>query len=154
MRVTNSTAPASGGLPDAARSARRAVRGQHGVFVTDYAAGAAGNAPPTVKLCDLILVEFLKDDWERAELVHGDAEGFLVRFGRGDEWRDVMKIPTAAQAPMVRRLKVIANLDISNKPSQQGRMRITVNGTAHHVELAVRTTEAGIEEATLLRARA
>ncbi|HVX87668.1 MAG TPA: GspE/PulE family protein, partial [Gemmatimonadales bacterium] len=92
---------------------------------------------PVAKLVGALLVEAVRD---RASDVHFDPDegGLAVRFRVDGVLREVMRLPTSAGAAAVRRVKVLAKLDVANPLiPQDGRATIRVDGKP--VDLRVAT---------------
>jgi type II secretory ATPase GspE/PulE/Tfp pilus assembly ATPase PilB-like protein/CheY-like chemotaxis protein len=92
---------------------------------------------PVAKLVGALLAEAVRD---RASDVHFDPDegGLTVRFRVDGVLREVMRLPTSAGAAAVRRVKVMAKLDVANPLiTQDGRAAIRVDGKV--VDLRVAT---------------
>ena len=92
---------------------------------------------PVAKLVGALLAEAVRD---RASDVHFDPEesGLVVRFRVDGVLREVMRLPASAGAAAVRRVKVLAKLDVANPLiTQDGRATIRVDGKV--VDLRVAT---------------
>ncbi len=86
---------------------------------------ASGDAP-VVKLVNLILVEAIK---KKASDIHIEPyeKDFRVRYRIDGMLYEVMKPPTKLKAPIVARIKVMANLDIAERRlPQDGRIKLKV----------------------------
>jgi type IV pilus assembly protein PilB len=108
---------------------------------------------PVVRLMNLITSECVLSGFERIRMgPDPDSKGIPIRFGHGNEWRDVMILPRAAHAPLVNRVKVMANLDITRHVTQRGELRVQLRGVEHVLEVVVTPVDAGVEEILLTRA--
>ncbi|MFC1621014.1 GspE/PulE family protein [Candidatus Omnitrophota bacterium] len=90
--------------------------------ITD--AALEGEAPPIVKMVDLILVEALK---KRASDIHIEPEedGLRVRYRVDGSLHDALKIPKKNQNAILARLKIMSGMDITeSRTPQDGRFRI------------------------------
>ena len=100
---------------------------------------------PVVKLCDLIIAEGLLNGASAIQL-RMTPEGCAVRYEIRGNWRDQMKIPTAAGRPVINRLRVMAALDRTSVPRPHaGEMRCLVNGKEYRLRAVVSGT-GGTEE--------
>jgi len=87
---------------------------------------------PTVRLADSILADAARS---RASDVHIEpqAAGVRIRYRVDGMLRDAMTLPRTAGRPLVSRLKIVANMDISERRvPQDGRLRLTIDG--QHVD--------------------
>ena len=92
---------------------------------------------PVAKLVGALLAEAVR---ERASDVHFDPDdgGLAVRFRVDGVLREVMRLPPSAGSAAVRRVKVLAKLDVANPLiTQDGRATIRVDGKG--VDLRVAT---------------
>ncbi|HET7042231.1 MAG TPA: ATPase, T2SS/T4P/T4SS family, partial [Gemmatimonadales bacterium] len=92
---------------------------------------------PVAKLVGALLAEAVR---ERASDVHFDPDegGLAVRFRVDGVLKEVMRLPPSAGSAAVRRVKVLAKLDVANPLiTQDGRATIRVDGKA--VDLRVAT---------------
>ena len=83
---------------------------------------------PTVRLADSILADAARS---RASDVHIEpqAAGVRIRYRVDGMLRDAMTLPRTAGRPLVSRLKIVANMDISERRvPQDGRLRLTIDG--------------------------
>ncbi|MBU1148093.1 MAG: Flp pilus assembly complex ATPase component TadA [Candidatus Omnitrophica bacterium] len=90
--------------------------------ITD--AALEGEAPPIVKMVDLILVEALK---RRASDIHVEPEedNLRVRYRIDGNLHDVLKIPKKNQNAILARLKIMSGMDITeSRIPQDGRFKI------------------------------
>ncbi|MDP8231001.1 MAG: GspE/PulE family protein [Candidatus Gorgyraea atricola] len=90
--------------------------------ITD--AALEGEAPPIVKMVDLILVEALK---KRASDIHVEPEedDLRVRYRIDGNLHDVLKIPKKNQNAILARLKIMSGMDITeSRTPQDGRFKI------------------------------
>jgi len=90
--------------------------------ITD--AALEGEAPPIVKMVDLILVEALK---KRASDIHVEPEedDLRVRYRIDGNLHDVLKVPKKNQNAILARLKIMSGMDITeSRTPQDGRFKI------------------------------
>ena len=116
--------------PPALESAEVRLEGEEEV-IEDPAMGT------TVRVCNEILLKAVQLG---ASDVHLEPRpnGFLPRFRVDGHLRAAAVLPRAMQAPIVSRLKVMANLNITEtRLSQDGRFRATVGG--HRLDFRVST---------------
>ena len=75
---------------------------------------------------------------------------FTVReFGNG-AWRDLMKPPAQMYPPILQRLKVMASFGLTRRPSiEEGRFRLTIDGSVYEIGVTVRTKPDGSQEAMI-----
>lgn len=116
------------------------------VFDIDVGASEAG---PVIKLCNLMLSECLLTGFTEVRLAAPEGEGAAVQYGRGNEWKDVMKLPAGGQSAVVNRFKVMANLDIAKRPEQEGTFTIRTQGRELVVAITVKVAKGGAEEVLL-----
>ena len=93
---------------------------------------------PVAKLVGALLAEAVRD---RASDVHFDPEesGLVVRFRVDGVLREMMRLPASAGSAAVRRVKVLAKLDVANPLiTQDGRATIRVDGKV--IDLRVATS--------------
>ncbi|HSN16485.1 MAG TPA: GspE/PulE family protein, partial [Anaeromyxobacteraceae bacterium] len=91
---------------------------------------------PVAKLVGALLAEAVRD---RASDVHFDPEdsGLVVRYRVDGVLREVMRLPASAGAAAVRRVKVLARLDVANPLiPQDGRAAIRVDGKVIDLRVA------------------
>ena len=91
---------------------------------------------PVAKLVGALLAEAVRD---RASDVHFDPEdaGLVVRYRVDGVLREVMRLPASAGAAAVRRVKVLARLDVANPlVPQDGRAAIRVDGKVIDLRVA------------------
>lgn len=85
-------------------------------------------APPIVKLVDLMLAQALK---KRASDIHMEPaqDGLRIRYRIDGNLHDIFKLPKINQNAILARIKIISNLDIteSRKP-QDGRFKVRLEG--------------------------
>ena len=89
--------------------------------------GETSGSTPVAKLCNLILAEGLEHGARAIRLRPADAWG-EVDYETAGEWRTVIKVPLPAYGPLVNRLKIMAALDISRIPIQQGEVHVRLKG--------------------------
>ena len=70
----------------------------------------SANPRPVIKLCNLVLSEALASSATAISLAL-TGKDCTVRYRIDDEWRTVMMIPSAAGAPLINRVRVMAILD-------------------------------------------
>jgi type II secretory ATPase GspE/PulE/Tfp pilus assembly ATPase PilB-like protein len=91
---------------------------------------------PVAKLVGALLAEAVRD---RASDVHFDPDegGLVVRFRVDGVLREVMRLPVSAGTAAVRRVKVLAKLDVANPLiTQDGRATIRVDGKVIDLRVA------------------
>ena len=91
---------------------------------------------PVAKLVGALLAEAVRD---HASDVHFDPEesGLVVRYRADGVLREVMRLPPSAGAAAVRRVKVLAKLDVANPLiTQDGRAAIRVDGKVIDLRVA------------------
>ena len=107
--------------------------------------GAADDSP-IVKLCDALCWEGTKQAWD---LLHIEPDGHIRSQTKGT-WREEMNLPPKMIPPLVRRFKVVAQLDlIHHTPEQTGAARFRVKGTSFDIQVRVRRAPSG-EESVLV----
>ncbi len=88
----------------------------------------ANDDGPTARLVTSILAEAVGDGASDIHLDPGDDE-LLVRYRVDGLMRDVTSVPARRAAAVVSRIKILSELDISERrASQDGRMSLTVDG--------------------------
>lgn len=92
---------------------------------------------PVAKLVDALIAEGVR---ERASDIHFDPDegGMVVRYRVDGVLRQVMRLPESAGAAVVRRVKILANLDVTN-PLVPADGRATARVDAKVVDLRVAT---------------
>jgi len=92
---------------------------------------------PVVRLCHLILTEGMLTDASaiRLQVLDGDNGG--VEYEVAGSWRMVMQIPIQAFRSVINRLKVMAALDISRRPSQVGEVHVRLKGTVRILPIRI-----------------
>lgn len=108
---------------------------------------------PVVRLCALILSEALLGGWDEIRVCAAGPEGAAVQYRRAGEWVDVMRVPAPVQAPIINRLKVMANLDVAKRPVQAGSLRVRLQGQVLELSIAVSGSRAGEEASVRLPER-
>ncbi len=104
-------------------------------------AGSSGTETPAAKLVEATIADAAK---ERASaiLFEPSEQGLIARYRVDGVLREVMRIPVAAAGSVVRRLKVLAKLDISDpRHPHDGRASATVDDRAW--ELRISTVPVG-----------
>ncbi len=114
------------------------------------ASAASGVEAPAARLVDAAIADAVR---ERANDVHFEPaeQGMVVRYRIDGVLKEVMKVPPTAAGSVVRRLKVIANLDIADPlHPHEGRAAAKVDGKAW--DLRVSTAPVGrLGESVLVR---
>ena len=90
---------------------------------------AAGDDAPVVKLVSMLVAQAIMD---RASDIHIDPEGkgIKIRFRIDGVLREVRSIPREMHAPIVSRIKILANMDIAEKRiPQDGRFQARITHT-------------------------
>jgi type II secretory ATPase GspE/PulE/Tfp pilus assembly ATPase PilB-like protein len=114
----------------------------------DIAASKASERP-IIKLVDHIVAEGIQ---VRASDIHLEAQerGIVVNYRIDGVLRQAMVLPRQVGIPLVSRIKIMAELDIADRlRPQDGRARVTVNGT--RVDLRVSTLPASAGEKVVIR---
>ena len=114
----------------------------------DLAAKKASERP-IIKLVDHIVAEGIQ---LRASDIHLEAQegGIVVNYRIDGVLRKAMVLPRQVGIPLVSRIKIMAELDIADRlRPQDGRARVTVNGT--RVDLRVSTLPASAGEKVVIR---
>jgi len=104
---------------------------------------------PIIKLVDHIVAEGIQ---VRASDIHLEAQegGIVVNYRIDGVLRQAMVLPRQVGIPLVSRIKIMAELDIADRlRPQDGRARVTVNGT--RVDLRVSTLPASAGEKVVIR---
>jgi type IV pilus assembly protein PilB len=138
------------------RSIERLVEGLGTARTVEVAAdatastAASGVEAPAARLVDAAIADAVR---ERASDVHFEPveQGLVVRYRIDGVLKDVMRVPATAAGSVVRRLKVIANLDIADPlHAHEGRATAKVSGKAW--DLRVSTAPVGhLGESVLVR---
>lgn len=105
--------------------------------------------PPIIRLVNLLLTDAIH---KRASDVHLEAhrEGMKVRFRVDGMLREFSTLPKHLEAAVVSRIKVLANLDITERRKpQDGRFRIALEGKSIDLRVSVMPTVDG--ETVVLR---
>jgi type II secretory ATPase GspE/PulE/Tfp pilus assembly ATPase PilB-like protein len=126
-------------------------RSAAGLFlkVHDLSVGSASEmGPPVTRLCNLIISEALLTGSDGVRVGAPTTEGAQVQFHRAGAWVDVMRVPAPIQAPIVNRLKVMANLDVAKHPTQEGSLKVRLQGEVLSLGIMV-TLRGTAEEASL-----
>lgn len=104
---------------------------------------------PTVKVVNLIIYEAVQNDVSDVHVQPAEEQS-AVRYRIDGVLRDVMHLPSRIHADVVSRLKVMANLDITNRRQpQDGRIRVNVEG--HRVDIRMSTLPTIYGEKVVLR---
>ena len=109
---------------------------------------------PVVALCKLILGQALDVGATRIRLASTSPTPLplldtSIEFFVADSWKPVMGLPILAYAPLIDRLKMMANLDNTKQPSQPGAMVVRFKGRAASAHVAVTLVATGREDATV-----
>jgi type II secretory ATPase GspE/PulE/Tfp pilus assembly ATPase PilB-like protein len=115
----------------------------------DEAAAAGITSPAVVRLCDLMLQESLQAGGDQLRVQAPTGGGATIQLHRAGTWVDIMRVPAAAQVPLINRLKVMANLDIARQPLQQGVLKVRIQGEV--LTLAIEVKLCGDAEEALLQ---
>ena len=111
--------------------------------------GPAGTDTPAAKLVEATIADAAK---ERASaiLFEPSEQGLLVRYRVDGVPREVMRIPATAAGSVVRRLKVLAKLDIADpRHPHEGRAAATVDDRAWELRVATVPVGAAGERVTV-----
>ena len=114
------------------------------VFDLDDTSEAATR--PVPRLCNLILTECMLGGYPEIRVLAPEGGGAQVRYGSGEQWKDVMKVPDGVHGPVVNRFKVMANLDVARRPSQEGVLLVRRGGKDFTITINVETTPGGAEQ--------
>jgi len=98
----------------------------------EYPLPGPTDVPPVSRLCDAILMEALKRGATRVQLQ--EAEVALEIDG---SLTPVMRVPLKVLPALIRRLKVMADLDIARHPSQSGYMSLRYDDRLVRARLTV-----------------
>lgn len=118
------------------------------VTVHDIGPTSPDGQAPVVRLVNLMLAECITSSATSLKL---DTAGD-VTFEITGEWKPVMKLPPGAQATAVNRLKIMAQLDISRRPSQQGSMMLKLGERSFLARIGITNTPEGEEAVVSPRA--
>jgi len=114
----------------------------------DEAAAAGVAQPAVVRLCNLMIEESLRAGGDELRVLAPAAGGATIQLLRAGAWVDIMRVPAAAQVPLINRLKVMANLDIAKQALQQGTLKVRTQGEVLTLAIEVRL-RGDAEEASL-----
>ncbi|HRR31920.1 MAG TPA: type II secretion system ATPase GspE [Candidatus Sumerlaeia bacterium] len=107
------------------------------------------NEPPVIKLVNLLLIQAIKD---RASDLHVEPFGGMlrIRYRVDGVLREIPSPPKSLQLGLCSRLKVMANLNISEtRLPQDGRIRLTIQG--REVDLRISTVPTVHGESIVMR---
>ncbi len=108
---------------------------------------SADEARPVPRMVNLIISEALITG---AQQVHVHTGELTIRFLRADEWTEHMSVPAPVLAPLINRLRVMANLDrIEHNEKQEGTIEVQSRGLSAVLRMVVQFTETGEEEVYL-----
>jgi type II secretory ATPase GspE/PulE/Tfp pilus assembly ATPase PilB-like protein len=121
------------GMSPAIEAAAMDFAGEAGIAALEAEAGAipgvAADDAPVVKLVSMLIAQAIMD---RASDIHVDPEGknIKVRYRIDGVLREVRTLPREMHAPIVSRIKILANMDIAEKRvPQDGRFQARVTHT-------------------------
>jgi type IV pilus assembly protein PilB len=121
------------GMSPAIEAATMDFAGEAGIAALEAEAGAIAGAAaddaPVVKLVSMLIAQAIMD---RASDIHIDPEGknIKVRYRIDGVLREVRTLPREMHAPIVSRIKILANMDIAEKRvPQDGRFQARVTHT-------------------------
>jgi type IV pilus assembly protein PilB len=121
------------GMSPAIEAATMDFTGEAGIAALEAEAGAIAGAAaddaPVVKLVSMLIAQAIMD---RASDIHIDPEGknIKVRYRIDGVLREVRTLPREMHAPIVSRIKILANMDIAEKRvPQDGRFQARVTHT-------------------------
>jgi len=123
------------------------IQTSHDVDLSDLERIA--NEPPVIKLVNLLLLQAIKD---RASDLHVEPFGGMlrIRYRVDGVLREIQSPPKSLQLGLCSRLKVMANLNISEtRLPQDGRIRLTIQG--REVDLRVSTIPTVHGESIVMR---
>ena len=108
---------------------------------------SAEDTRPVPLMVNLIISEALHVGSQQVHLHTGERS---VSFLHADEWTEYMKVPAAMFAPVINRLRVLANLDrIEHNNRQEGTIEVKSDGVSIVIGMVVQFTAAGDEEVHL-----
>ncbi len=109
--------------------------------------GSAEEAP-VAKMWYGLLADSLKRRHERLHVLPpGSAPVFSVRSFSNGAWQEVFAPPAMMYRTFIRRLKVMADLDLVRRvPVEEGRFRLQVGSLVFDIEVTLRIREDGAEE--------
>jgi type II secretory ATPase GspE/PulE/Tfp pilus assembly ATPase PilB-like protein/CheY-like chemotaxis protein len=113
---------------------------------------ASGIEAPAARLVDAAIADAVR---ERASDVHIEPseQGLVIRYRIDGVLKEVMRVPQSAAGSVVRRLKVIANLNIADPlHPHEGRAAARVDGKAWDLRVSTAPVGRGVER-VLLRLR-
>ena len=110
--------------------------------------GSADDAPVS-KLWYDVIIEGLRQGCERIHVtLTGDSTEFVIRACRAGAWEDLIRLPTQMYGLVLRRLKVMANLDLVRRVSfEEGRFTLAHRDSSFEIRATVRLRDDGQEEA-------
>ncbi|MCE9583232.1 MAG: Flp pilus assembly complex ATPase component TadA [Planctomycetes bacterium] len=112
-------------------------------------AAASANAAPVVKLLNLILLQAIKDQASDIHFEPFETE-FKVRYRVDGVLYEMMPPPLHLAIALISRIKVMANLDISeNRLPQDGRIMLAIGGKP--VDLRISTLPTMFGESVVMR---
>ena len=97
---------------------------------------------PAVRALDLIIDEAIKS---RTSDIHIEPEEdrLRLRYRIDGVLREVMSLPLSAHAPLISRLKIMANMNIADHHPQDGQLSVKVRGKEIDVRVATISTTRG-----------
>ena len=103
--------------------------------------GAISDAP-AVRALDLIISEAIKN---RASDIHMEAEEdrLRLRYRIDGVMHEIMSLPRSAHAPLISRLKILANMNIADHRPQDGQFSVRVKGREVDIRVATISTTYG-----------
>ena len=110
--------------------------------------GASGDDRPVSRLAALVIAEGFRSRARAVRLI-GEVETGSVEYDIDGEWRRMMKLPGPAFLPLVNRLKIMAVLDISRRPSQSGEIHVRFGGALRVLSIQTESSPAGQETVLL-----
>jgi len=109
--------------------------------------GSADDAPVS-KLWYGVIIEGLRKGHERVHVAPtGDSTEFVIRACHEGAWADLMRLPAQMYGLVVRRLKVMASLDLVRRTSfGEGRFILVHRDARFEIKATVRVRDDGQEE--------
>lgn len=138
----------SSGSPRPDNEQRRRSAAALFLKVHDLDFDSAEHLRPVVQLCNLMISEGLLAGGDALRILAPYEGRSTIQLHRAGAWVDIMALPSAAQLPLINRLKVMANLDIARHPVQEGTLKVRLRGEDLELAITVRL-QGDVEEASL-----
>ena len=94
---------------------------------------------PVARALDLIIEEAVKAQASEIQL-KPEEDRLLIKFRIRDTLHDALSLPSMTAAPLIARIKILANLSIAVYRPQEGLFRVRVGAINQNVECKVATT--------------